>query len=196
MESGRDWKETAQLLFVVLVRATAIAVVGGLLVLSVAEGASPIHDLRGDSRGLAGNDTPKPDCWQPRKTELRFLEKTNLARAKAARAGVRLDPELSQVARKHTRRMVATKTLFHSPRRQLRDRVTRWALLAENVGVGGGASDVHAAFMASHSHRKNILGRSFLHVGIGSVRKAGRAWVTVIFEAKKDPGTTLAMPDC
>ena len=192
--AGGGWREAAQIIFVLVVRATAVAVVAGLLVLSVAKGAPPIPDL--SSGDLSGGDSPGSDCWRPRKAELRFLEETNMARATAGRAALRLDPELSQVARKHTGRMVATKRLFHSPRRQLRGRVTHWSLLGENVGVGSGPADVHAAFMASDSHRKNILGRSYLHVGIGSRSKAGRVWVTVVFEAKKDPGTTLSMPDC
>lgn len=196
MAFGRDWKSIAQLTYIVLVRATAVAVVGGLLVLSAARGAEPAPQVKQGHRDLAGLDQRNGRCWKPRNAELEFARQINLARIEAARIGLRLDPELSFVARKHTRKMVADRSLFHSPGKALRQRVTRWASLAENVGVGGGPSDVHAAFMASESHRRNILGRHYRHIGVGSKMKFGRSWVTVIFESKKDPGTTLEMPDC
>lgn len=196
MPVGKGWKITAQLSFVVLVRATAIAVVGGLILLSAAKGSPPLPDERDGTRTLAGGSDRSGDCWKPRKAEREFTRKMNLARVSAARTSLRLDPELSLVARRHTRQMFESRRLFHSSRRQLRQRITRWSALAENVGVGRGPSDVHSAFMASESHRKNILSKTYRHVGVGSRTRADQTWVTVIFEARKDPGTTLDMPRC
>lgn len=197
MAFGRGWKSGAQLTYIVLVRATAIIVVGGLLILSTARRAAPAAEMKEGIRDLVGlEQVDDAGCWKPRKAELEFARQINLARVQAARSGLRLDPELSFVARKHTRKMIADRSLFHSPGKRLRERVTRWASLAENVGVGGGPSDVHAAFMASEPHRRNILGPRYRHIGVGSKMEFGRQWVTVIFESKKDPGTTLEMPDC
>ncbi len=107
-----------------------------------------------------------------------------------------LDPEASRAARVHTREMVRSVTLHHTASSALRNRVTRWTILGENVGVGGTVASLHSAFMNSPAHRDNILYPSYRHVGIGAFRKDGRMWVTVIFEAASDPGTTLRMPTC
>jgi hypothetical protein len=50
--------------------------------------------------------------------------------------------------------------------------------------------------MNSPDHRENILFSQYRHVGVGTRMHGGRMWVTVLFEAKTDPGTTLPMPTC
>jgi uncharacterized protein YkwD len=92
--------------------------------------------------------------------------------------------------------MVRKDLLHHTSESALRRRVTNWSTLGENVGVGGTVDSLHAAFMASPAHKDNVLYTSFRHVGIGVVERNGRMWVTVIFEAQTDPGTTLNMPNC
>ena len=48
--------------------------------------------------------------------------------------------------------------------------------------------------MQSPEHRANILYAPYRYVGIGvKVQSNGRMWVTVNFEEKRDPGTTLRM---
>ncbi len=135
-------------------------------------------------------------CWDYRDSEQAFARKINLARAAASVTKLSLDPELSKVARKHTREMISKDSLYHTPSDVLSRRVTRWVELGENVGFGGGVVSLHEAFMDSPAHRDNILHDSFRHVGIGVAKKDGRMWVTVIFESKEDPGTTLNMPRC
>jgi uncharacterized protein YkwD len=127
-------------------------------------------------------------CFRYRTAERRFATKVNRERA----SNLSLDPELSRVARKHTRAMVRRKLLYHTPSNRLAGRVTHWMLLGENVGVGGSVGSLHRAFMHSPPHRANVLRSSFRHLGVGTKRK-GRLWVTVLFEAAKDPGTTLSM---
>jgi uncharacterized protein YkwD len=48
----------------------------------------------------------------------------------------------------------------------------------------------------SPAHRHNILYSSFRHSGVGVSKRGGRMWVTVIFEASRNPGTRLRMPRC
>lgn len=120
----------------------------------------------------------------------------NAARANAGRGRLSLDPEASKVARKHTFEMINKNLLHHTPNSTLMRRVTRWSTLGENVGVGGTVGSLHVAFMNSPAHRSNILYGAFRHVGVGTKRAHGRLWVTVIFEASTDPGTSLAMPRC
>jgi uncharacterized protein YkwD len=50
--------------------------------------------------------------------------------------------------------------------------------------------------MDSSGHRANVLYNGFTHVGVGVVVRNDRMWVTMIFEGRTDPGTTLQMPRC
>jgi uncharacterized protein YkwD len=135
-------------------------------------------------------------CWNYKPSERSFNRKLYAARTSRGLCKLSLDPEISKVALVHTREMVRKNSLHHTSSSDLSRRVTNWIVLGENVGVGGTVDSLHQAFMNSPSHRDNIEHGAYRHVGIG-VRKAdGRMWVTVIFEAVTDPGTTLRMPRC
>jgi uncharacterized protein YkwD len=135
-------------------------------------------------------------CWRAKPAERLFARKMNQVRRRGHRRTLRFDPELSRVAREHTREMVRRRTLYHTSSNQLRRRVVRWILLGENVGVGGTVSSLHQAFMHSPAHRANIMRSSFRHSGVGVSEVGGRMWVTVIFQAATNPGTRLRMPRC
>jgi len=144
----------------------------------------------------AGAGTGDNQCWKYKASERNFNRKMNAARTSRGLGKLSLDPEISKVARVHTREMIRANSLHHTSSTNLRRRVTNWIVLGENVGVGGTVDSLHQAFMNSPAHRDNIEHAAYKHVGIG-VRKAdGRMWVTVIFEAVTDPGTTLRMPRC
>ena len=133
-------------------------------------------------------------CWNYRKTDKRMAKKVNKSRAKNGKSKLVLDPHLSKVARNHTRAMAGSGTLEHST--NLGSKVTRWKSLGENVGYGSSVKHLHKMFMNSDGHRANILTSAFRYVGIGTIRKNGYMWTTVVFESKKNPGTTLKMPNC
>ena len=141
-------------------------------------------------------------CWSYTKAEKRFKKKINDERILDELVKLKLDPELSKAARKHTKEMIQAnkknpdKGLFHSTSKQFRNRVTNWSLIGENVGVGGGVKSLHNAFMNSPGHAANVLHLLFRYVGIGVRRYDGRMWVTVIFSAGGNPGTSLKMPSC
>jgi len=135
-------------------------------------------------------------CWEVKREERGFVRKTNNSRERFGRGRLKLDPEISKVARKHTREMIARNLLYHTSSTDLRRRVTFWSTLGENVGVGGTVDSLSTAFMNSPAHRDNILHSTFRHVGVGTVKGLGRLWVTVIFQASDNPGTTLRMPRC
>ncbi|HWC13172.1 MAG TPA: CAP domain-containing protein [Actinomycetota bacterium] len=135
-------------------------------------------------------------CWTYKTSEKGFNRKMNGARTNAGLGKLSLDPELSKAARVHTKEMVTRNELYHTPSDKLRNRVTNWIILGENVGVGSTVASLHQAFMDSPAHRENIMNATFRHVGIGVLKKNGRMWVTVIFEAVTDPGTPLSMPKC
>jgi uncharacterized protein YkwD len=132
-------------------------------------------------------------CWNYKDKEKKFARKINASRANNDQRRLRLDRHLSRVARAHTKAMARRGDLYHTNR--LGSKVTRWIRLGENVGFGNRVGSLHNAFMASPGHRANILGR-YRWVGIGTRVVRGRLWVTVVFESRRDPGTTLQMPKC
>ena len=135
-------------------------------------------------------------CWNYKPSERRMAKKINGARDANGDNRLRLDPQLSRVARKHTNGMVKRRTLSHTPSAVLGRRVTRWRSLGENVGASGRVRRLHRMFMNSPAHRANNLAGDFRFVGIGTKRKGGRLWVTVVFESGRNPGTRLWMPSC
>jgi uncharacterized protein YkwD len=140
-----------------------------------------------------GRDSP---CWRYKRSERRFTTRMNKVRGRKGRGRLSLDPELSRAARVHTSEMIRRRTLYHTSNAKLRRRIVGWSTLGENVGVGGSVRSLHKAFMRSRYHRSNVLYSRFRHTGVGVRKKGGRMWVTVIFEARRDPGTRLRMPRC
>lgn len=135
-------------------------------------------------------------CYKYRYAERRFVQRMNGVRSNNSRVRLSLDPEAGKVARMHAVEMANKNLLYHTPSNSLKWRITRWSVLGENVGVGSTVRSLHRAFMNSPAHKSNILYSSFRHVGVGTIRKHGRLWVTVVFESSRDPGTRLKMPNC
>jgi len=135
-------------------------------------------------------------CWSYRDRELALAQRLNKVRSAHELGALRLDPELSRVARSHTKQMVRKRALFHTPAETLGERVTNWLVLGENVGAAGGVRRIVRKMMSSEAHAANVLFASYEHIGIGAERHGGRLWATVTFEAERDPGTTLWMPRC
>jgi uncharacterized protein YkwD len=133
-------------------------------------------------------------CWDYRKKEKKFHRKINNERTGIGLRRVEMDPQLSKVARQHTRRMVKRYELYHT--NNLGEKVTHWRHLGENIGDGPTVRSVHNAFMGSVTHRTIILKSNYRYVGVGTKKKYGLVWVTEVFESKRNPGTTLNMPHC
>ena len=133
-------------------------------------------------------------CWSYSAKERAFAKKINKARGRHDIRRLKLDPELSKVAMKQTKTMIRKRLLHHTP--NLGRRVTNWTMLGENVGYGGTVGSLHTTFMRSAPHKKNILTRKFRYVGVGTKKAHGHLWVTVVFQATRNPGTTLKMPKC
>ena len=132
-------------------------------------------------------------------TEGAFLSKINASRAAAGLAPVSVHSDLVPDARTHSAQMMAAGEIYHTS--PLSAVASGWEALAENVGAGPSVDSLHAAFMASSGHRRNILG-NYNYVGIGvSQTDSGQLWVTVIFMRKGAPApapttttTTTAPP--
>jgi uncharacterized protein YkwD len=160
-----------------LTRMVVIALAGSLAIMSLPS---------------AGASTES--CWKSRSKEKSMAKKINKARSKNGEHKLGLDPELSLVARRNSRRMAKKEVLVHTS--NLGGKVTHWKLLGENIGYGVSVNQLHSMFMNSEVHKDNILNEPFRHIGVGVVKKGDYLWVSVVFESKKDPGTTLNMPSC
>ena len=149
-----------------------------------------------DDRNASGGDQDGgKGCKVVGSEESRFAEKINKARARRDRKPVNIDMHISAVAATHSRAMKREAQLRHTGERKLRERVTRWELLGENVGRGGTVDSLHQAFMESEGHRKTVVSKEFRYVGVGIARDEDQIWVTVLFESHIDPGTTMKLPE-
>lgn len=171
-----------------------------MAVATPAAGVPPIPadvDLIAPIRYPATGDTSggtNRGCWEYSSADRGLARRTNRARSRRGIRRMKLDPQLSKVASRHSARMARKDLLYHST--DLGHVVTRWSVLGENVGVGGSIASLHRAFMRSPAHRDNIVHGEWRYFGTGTKRRNGRLWVTVVFEAERDPGTRLTMPPC
>ena len=115
-----------------------------------------------------------------------------LSRSQARLPSVYSAPGLDAIARRQSERMRSAGRIFHNPRlpEDLNAARIGWTIAGENVGVGPTVQDVHRAFMASPTHRANILGRSYDAVGVSVSRTTdGTVYVTQVF-------ARLVRPSC
>jgi uncharacterized protein YkwD len=112
--------------------------------------------------------------------ERAFTQMINDTRSTALLGSLKLNDHLSDVARKHSKRMASQGELYHSDlERLLGPRITA---VGENVGYGGSLDQLLQAFMASPPHAANILG-TYTRTGVGVVRVDGQLWITQVFAA-------------
>lgn len=121
-------------------------------------------------------------------------EQTSFARANEERRArgvdsLRWSDDLAAVARAHSEDMAREGRLYHNP--NLASQVSGWSSLAENVGVGPGAEEIHQAFMDSEAHRDNILGE-FTQAGVGAVVDGDQVWITQVFRMPSAPKKKIA----
>lgn len=120
-----------------------------------------------------------------------FTQRIGQERAAAGLGGLRVAGDLADVATRHAQRMASEGRLYHNP--SLTSEVSGWQRLTENVGTGPAVGEVHDAFMASSSHRANILDGRVTEVGVGVAWSDGRLWVSQVFRLP-DGSTTPPAP--
>jgi putative cell wall-binding protein len=109
-----------------------------------------------------------------------FIELINQDRADAGLGPVTEYWDLTDDARAWSDEMLSDGLISHNP--DLASITTNWLSLAENVGGGSTVTQLHSAFMASSTHKANILNPAFDHVGVGVTHPSGGSlWVTVDF---------------
>src|SRR5688500_3837387 len=79
-------------------------------------------------------------CWKYKSSERGFARKMNGARVLEDLTKLLLEPDLSKAATKHTQEMWKRNELYHTPSDKLRNPVTHWTIIGENVGVRGTVS--------------------------------------------------------
>ena len=135
-------------------------------------------------------------CYEFKAGDKRMAVRINTVRQENGLRLLNLDPELSRVARKHTREMIAADRVRHTPSDVLQRRVTNWKALGESVLRGDSLADLERKLRNREAHRANLMDPSWRYLGVSVERADGKLWMTVVYEATKDPGTTLRMPSC
>ena len=114
---------------------------------------------------------------------------TNTQRALAGCRPLKVNGDLRQAARTHSKRMALAQTMSHQLPGELSlgRRITRagyvgWTRVAENIAAGyTTAGSVTRAWWASTSHKRNITDCSLREVGVGVVFNGLRMYWTVDF---------------
>jgi uncharacterized protein YkwD len=111
---------------------------------------------------------PRPDL------EKRMLDLVNQERQAAGLSPLAADPELTEVARRHSADMFARGYFAHdtpegtTPFDRMRAANVRFITAGENLALAPTVPIAHTGLMNSPGHRANILRREFGRVGIGS----------------------------
>src|SRR5215217_4437827 len=113
------------------------------------------------------NTRPRPDL------EKQMLDLVNQERQAAGLNPLAADPELTEVARRHSADMFARGYFAHdtpeglTPFDRMREANVRFITAGENLALGPTISVAHTGLMNSPGHRANILRPQFGRVGIG-----------------------------
>jgi uncharacterized protein YkwD len=113
------------------------------------------------------NTRPRPDL------EKRMLDLVNQERVANGLSPLQADPELTEVARKHSADMFARGYFAHdtpeglSPFDRMREANVRFTTAGENLALAPTIPVAHSGLMNSPGHRANILSPQFGRVGIG-----------------------------
>lgn len=130
--------------------------------------------------------------------ESQFVAAINQERSSQGLPSLSAAGDLTAVARQHSAVMADKDDLHHNP--NLGSDVGGWQKVGENVGRGASVSSLHAAFMASPGHKRNIVDPDWTQIGVGVVVVDGRVWVTEVFRlpagaAKPKPAPAPAEPE-
>lgn len=113
------------------------------------------------------NPRPRPDL------ETRMLELVNKERVAAGLKPLAPDPELTEVARRHSTDMFARGYFAHDtpegrdPFDRMREANVRFLTAGENLALAPTVQVAHRGLMNSPGHRANILQKDFGRLGIG-----------------------------
>lgn len=131
-----------------------------------------------------------PATAQAVEAEQGFVTRINQQRQAAGLAAYSPASDLQAVARRHAQRMADRGEHYHNP--NLTSEVSNWSIVGENVGRGHDVEGLHQAFMASRTHRANVMSDQLTQVGVGVVQTPdGMLWVVQVF---RRPMASTATP--
>lgn len=145
----------------------------------------------------AGPENPGGD-------EARFVELVNAARKRGGAAPLKVDPQLTALARSWAEQMAygacGTKpdgspaNICHAG--SLSAGVSAdWEKLGENVGYGPNVDAVMNAFIGSSKHHENLMDPAFTRIGVGVVWKDGALYTVHRFMQVRGEGAPQPQPE-
>ncbi len=123
--------------------------------------------------GAVSAATPSPGA------EADFVSRIAGERSSRGLGPLRVADDLVVVARRHAERMAARGEPYHNP--SLTEEVHGWQVVGENVGKGPDVADLHGSFMASRTHRDQIVFPGYTELGVGVVESGGSLYVVQVF---------------
>jgi hypothetical protein len=129
--------------------------------------------------------------------EAQIFSDLNASREQAGVPPFRLDPKLTEAARRHTVLLQQHREISHQYANEppLTDRLRAAGAFfneaAENAGLNSDLDNVNEMFLSSPGHRANMLNPDYTHVGIGVVHSGGTFWITEDF-AREPPSISAA----
>lgn len=117
--------------------------------------------------------------------EQQFVDLINAERTAVGAKPLVVVGELVVGAREQAAKMAAAGEIFHN--QDLGSLIDGWALLGENVGMGGDVESLHRAFMNSKGHRDNLLNPAYDGIGVGVVWADGLPYVSEVFIDSTEP---------
>ncbi|OXS62190.1 putative YkwD family protein [Bacillus sp. V-88] len=130
----------------------------------------------------ASNEQASEQSGQLSQFEQKVVELTNQERAKQGLPALKVDAELSKVAREKSRDMQANNYFSHtsptygSPFDMMKQFGIEYSSAGENIAMGQQTpEEVVQAWMNSEGHRKNIMSSNYTHIGVGYVEN-GNYW--------------------
>jgi uncharacterized YkwD family protein len=128
------------------------------------------------------NQAKKPASSAVSAFEQQVVELTNQERAKNGLPALKLDVELSKVARDKSKDMQSknyfshTSPTYGSPFDMMKAYGISYKAAGENIAMGQRSpQEVVQAWMNSQGHRENIMNPNFTHIGVGHVA-TGNYW--------------------
>jgi uncharacterized YkwD family protein len=135
------------------------------------EGTAPAASKQPEAEGKQTTEAASGTLSQ---FERQVVELTNQERAKNGLPALKIDTELSKVAREKSNDMKAknyfshTSPTYGSPFDMMKQFGIDYRAAGENIAMGQRTpEEVVKAWMNSEGHRKNILSSNFTHIGVG-----------------------------
>jgi hypothetical protein len=128
---------------------------------------------------LLFSPTRAPAQLQRNDSEHQLFEALNRERTAQGLSALQWDDALFKAARQHALLMLNLNRLEHqlpsepNLEGRLAEAGARFGVIAENIAIGANPQTIHAGWMDSPGHRKNILDPRLTSVGIAAVRGPG-----------------------